>query len=63
MLEFDVVAVGLLFCLSFRSSLSTVILQLKSMGIDNVLQFDFMSPPSASSMVRALEQLFALGMD
>jgi hypothetical protein len=39
-----------------------VILQLKAMGIDNVLQFDFMSPPPATSMVRALEQLFALGM-
>jgi ATP-dependent RNA helicase DDX35 len=31
------------------------------MGIDNVLQFDFMSPPPATSMIRALEQLFALG--
>jgi ATP-dependent RNA helicase DDX35 len=44
-----------------RSSLSSVILQLKTMGIENVLQFDFMSSPPASSMIRALEQLYALG--
>jgi ATP-dependent RNA helicase DDX35 len=38
-----------------RSNLAMVVLQLKAMGIDNVLYFDFMSPPPAESMIRALE--------
>lgn len=44
-----------------RSNLSTVLLQLKAMGIDNVLRFEFMSPPPSSSMMRSLELLYALG--
>ena len=43
-----------------RSDLSTVILQLKSIGIENVLHFDFLSPPSAELMTRALELLYSL---
>lgn len=43
-----------------RNDLSTVILQLKSMGIENVLYFDFLSPPSAELMTRALELLYSL---
>ncbi|XP_026925890.1 probable ATP-dependent RNA helicase DHX35 isoform X3 [Acinonyx jubatus] len=44
-----------------RSNLAPVILQLKALGVDNVLRFHFMSPPPAQSMVQALELLYALG--
>ncbi|XP_018090692.1 probable ATP-dependent RNA helicase DHX35 [Xenopus laevis] len=44
-----------------RSNLSPVILQLKALGIDNVLRFHFLSPPPAQSMVQAFELLYALG--
>ncbi|EGG23848.1 DEAD/DEAH box helicase [Cavenderia fasciculata] len=44
-----------------RSNLSSVVLQLKALGIDNILAFDFLSPPVADSLVRALELLYALG--
>ncbi|XP_048578247.1 probable ATP-dependent RNA helicase DHX35 isoform X2 [Nematostella vectensis] len=43
-----------------RSNLAPVLLQLKSMGIDNVLRFDFPARPPAQSMVRGLELLYAL---
>ncbi|CAB3982885.1 probable ATP-dependent RNA helicase DHX35 [Paramuricea clavata] len=43
-----------------RTNLAPVILQLKSMGIDNVLRFDFLARPPAEHMVRALELLYAL---
>ncbi|GAO49035.1 helicase associated domain-containing protein [Saitoella complicata NRRL Y-17804] len=44
-----------------RSDLAPVILQLKALGIDNVARFDFMTPPPAEMMVRALELLYSLG--
>ncbi|XP_043566662.1 probable ATP-dependent RNA helicase DHX35 [Chiloscyllium plagiosum] len=44
-----------------RSNLAPVVLQLKALGIDNVLRFHFLSPPPAQSMVQALELLYALG--
>ncbi|XP_008317580.1 probable ATP-dependent RNA helicase DHX35 [Cynoglossus semilaevis] len=44
-----------------RSNLAPVILQLKALGIDNVLRFSFLSPPPAQTMVQALELLYALG--
>uniref|UniRef100_A0A4W3JJF1 Probable ATP-dependent RNA helicase DHX35 n=2 Tax=Callorhinchus milii TaxID=7868 RepID=A0A4W3JJF1_CALMI len=44
-----------------RSNLAPVILQLKALGIDNVLRFNFLSPPPAQAMVQALELLYALG--
>jgi ATP-dependent RNA helicase DDX35 len=44
-----------------RSNLAGVILQMKALGIDNVLRFPFLSPPPAKSMVRGLELLHALG--
>ncbi|KPP75049.1 putative ATP-dependent RNA helicase DHX35 [Scleropages formosus] len=44
-----------------RTNLAPVILQLKALGIDNVLRFNFLSPPPAQSMVQALELLYALG--
>ncbi|KAI8843788.1 P-loop containing nucleoside triphosphate hydrolase protein [Chytriomyces cf. hyalinus JEL632] len=43
-----------------RSNLVSVILQLKAMGIENVLRFDFLSAPSAESMAKALELLYSL---
>ncbi|XP_043946393.1 probable ATP-dependent RNA helicase DHX35 [Protopterus annectens] len=44
-----------------RSNMAPVILQLKALGIDNVLRFNFLSPPPAETMVQALELLYALG--
>ena len=44
-----------------RSNLAPIILQLKSLGIDNVLRFDFLTPPPAELIVRALELLYSLG--
>lgn len=44
-----------------RSNLCTMILQLKALGIDNVVKFDFVSPPPSQLMIRALDvsNLFA----
>lgn len=44
-----------------RSELSWVVLLLKALGIDDILHFDFLSPPPAETMIRALELLYALG--
>eukprot|EP00889_Picochlorum_renovo_P008565 jgi/Picre1/35595/NNA_003056.t1 len=43
-----------------RANLSSVVLQLKSMGIEDPLSFDFMDPPPKAALVRALELLYAL---
>lgn len=45
-----------------RSDLTTPILQLKSLGIDDLMKFDWISAPPAESVVRALEGLHAAGM-
>ena len=44
-----------------RSSMAAVVLQLKALGINNVLRFNFISPPPAQNLLRGLELLFALG--
>ena len=44
-----------------RTNLGSVVLMLKSLGIDDLIHFDFMDPPPAEIMIRALEQLYALG--
>lgn len=44
-----------------RSNLAPIILQLKALGIDNVLRFDFFTPPPAELIIRALELLYSLG--
>lgn len=44
-----------------RANLGSVVLQLKAMGINDLLGFDFMDPPPIQSMVTAMENLFALG--
>ncbi|KAK9767329.1 hypothetical protein K7432_002950 [Basidiobolus ranarum] len=43
-----------------RSNLAPVILQLKALGIENVLRFNYMTPPPAELMIRALELLYSL---
>lgn len=44
-----------------RSNLAPIILQLKALGIDNVLRFEFLTPPPAELVIRALELLYSLG--
>ena len=40
-----------------RSNLGSVVLQLKKMGIDDLVHFDFMDPPAPETLMRALELL------
>ncbi|KAJ0170080.1 hypothetical protein K1T71_014686 [Dendrolimus kikuchii] len=44
----------LAFC---RSNLGSVVLQLKKLGIDDLVHFDFMDPPAPETLMRALELL------
>lgn len=44
-----------------RSNLAPIVLQLKALGIDNVVRFDFISPPPSQLMVRAFDLLYSLG--
>ena len=44
-----------------RTNLGNVVLLLKSLGINDLLHFDFMDPPPHETLVLALEQLYALG--
>eukprot|EP00966_Prymnesium_polylepis_P063503 1473110-Prymnesium_polylepis.1 len=44
-----------------RTNLGSVVLMLKSLGINDLIHFDFMDPPPAETLMRALEQLYALG--
>ncbi|KAG0199633.1 hypothetical protein BGX28_007113 [Mortierella sp. GBA30] len=43
-----------------RSNLTAMVLQLKALGIENVLRFDFMTSPPAELMGKALELLYSL---
>ncbi|KPJ00619.1 putative ATP-dependent RNA helicase DHX35 [Papilio xuthus] len=43
-----------------RSDLSAMLLQLKALGIHNVLRFTFPTPPPAKSLLSGLETLYAL---
>ena len=43
-----------------RSNLAPVILQLKALGIDNIVRFDFLTSPPAELITRALELLYSL---
>ncbi|KAJ9121567.1 hypothetical protein QFC22_002186 [Naganishia vaughanmartiniae] len=43
-----------------RSDISLYLLQLKALGIDNLVRFDFLSPPPTEMMIRALEFLYSL---
>ena len=44
-----------------RTDITSAVLQLKALGIDDVLHFDFLSAPPADSMIYALELLYSLG--
>ncbi|XP_065220095.1 pre-mRNA-splicing factor ATP-dependent RNA helicase DHX16 [Planococcus citri] len=44
-----------------RVNLGNVVLILKALGVNNIIQFDFLDPPPHESLVIALEQLYALG--
>ena len=44
-----------------RTNLGNVVLLLKSLGIHDLVNFDFMDAPPAEALLRALEQLYALG--
>lgn len=44
-----------------RSNLAPTILQLKALGIDNVVRFDYLSPPPSELVSKALELLYSLG--
>ena len=44
-----------------RTNLGNVVLLLKSLGINDLIHFDFMDPPPAETLIRALELLYALG--
>ncbi|XP_050204764.1 pre-mRNA-splicing factor ATP-dependent RNA helicase DEAH1-like isoform X2 [Mercurialis annua] len=43
-----------------RTNLANVVLSLKSLGIHDLLNFDFMDPPPSEALLKALELLFAL---
>ncbi len=43
-----------------RTNLASTLLQLKAMGINNLIDFDFMDAPPVEAMIMALEQLHSL---
>ncbi|KAJ6340697.1 hypothetical protein OIU77_008452 [Salix suchowensis] len=43
-----------------RTNLANVVLTLKSLGIHDLINFDFMDPPPSEALLKALELLFAL---
>ncbi|KAG8686482.1 hypothetical protein FRC09_014104, partial [Ceratobasidium sp. 395] len=45
-----------------RTDLTTPLLQLKSLGIDDLMRFEWVSPPPSESVLRALEGLVRAGM-
>ena len=44
-----------------RTDLSLAVLQLKALGIDNIVRFEFPSAPPARNLISAMELLYALG--
>ena len=44
-----------------RANLASVVLQMKAMRIDNVMQFDFMDRPSDAALLQAMSLLLLLG--
>lgn len=48
-------------CEMQRASLYSLVLLLKSLGINDLINFEFLDPPNQDSLIKALEQLYALG--
>jgi len=44
-----------------RSSLTSVVLMLKAMGINDMIQFDWMDPPPVHTLINSMETLWTLG--
>ena len=44
-----------------RTNLSNVVLLLKSLGVENLLQFHFMDPPPEDNILNSMYQLWILG--
>lgn len=44
-----------------RANLANVVLQLKAMGINDLLHFDFMDPPPPAALVESLKALYEIG--
>ena len=44
-----------------RTNLANMVLLLKSVGINDLLNFDFLDPPPTDMLIRSLELLYALG--
>lgn len=44
-----------------RTNLGSVVLLLMSLGINDIMNFDFLDAPPASALIKALELLYALG--
>ncbi|RNA26374.1 pre-mRNA-splicing factor ATP-dependent RNA helicase DHX16 [Brachionus plicatilis] len=44
-----------------RTNLGNVVLLLKSLGINDLVHFDYIDPPPHETLIMALEQLYALG--
>lgn len=44
-----------------RINLGSTTLQMKAMGINDLLSFDFMDPPPPQALISAMEQLYSLG--
>jgi ATP-dependent RNA helicase DDX35 len=44
-----------------RTNITALVLQLKALGIDDIIHFDFLSPPPPENLSHALELAFALG--
>ncbi|KAK9510945.1 hypothetical protein O3M35_005616 [Rhynocoris fuscipes] len=48
-------------CEMQRVELSGAVLQMKALGIDNIVRFNFLTPPASKSLLSSLELLHALG--
>ncbi len=55
------VCVFVCVCVCVTLCVGNVVLMLKSLGIHDLMGFDFMDPPAAETLLRALESLYALG--
>lgn len=45
-----------------RSDMTLPLLQLKALGIDDIMKFEWVSAPSSEAIIRALERLVRSGM-